>query len=471
MATTYTPNYHLGKQEDRSDKFVMKIITDNMDIIDEQLKATDDKATAAAVGLKYKGAVNYYSDLPNDTEIGDAYTVLYAGSSGTVPDGTEYVWGELSGTAQWIDFSKDSYTKAEVNTLLAAKQATLTAGTGLSFGTGSAAATLGHSNSTTAQSTQAFRQVAYDAQGHITGSTAATTAQAAAINSGITSTDVEQINTNKNNISSYHKASGTSVFYGETEPTDSGISAGSYWISSSGIKIFGTGATKAGEPPISFISNGDSLSDYTIIGASGGVGNQTENIFNKNVTWYRNNVNDSTNHTDISTTRIKSDIQDISDSNSYISLKIFAPITNMRILGIGFFGDDVTTPLQASAGTVTNTTVIQPIPNGAKHYYILLGDDTENITNDTKTALVSAQICAIYGNTLPSDYIPYGYVIPVTCGGTTTSIYIDNQLGASDSVTFSTTQVTIPTSSGSNILTVGTTVQPASVSITYTGWK
>lgn len=201
MATTYTLNYHLGKQEDRSDKFVMKVITDNMDIIDEQLKATDDKATAAAVGLKYKGAVNYYSDLPNDAEIGDAYTVLYAGSSGTVPDGTEYVWGELSGTAQWIDFSKDSYTKAEVNTLLAAKQATLTAGTGLSFGTGSAAATLGHSNSTTAQSTQAFRQVAYDAQGHITGSTAATTAQAAAINSGITSTDVEQINTNKNNIS------------------------------------------------------------------------------------------------------------------------------------------------------------------------------------------------------------------------------------------------------------------------------
>lgn len=120
MATTYTPNYHLGKQEDRSDKFVMKVITDNMDVIDEQLKATDDKATAAAAGLKYKGAVNYYSDLPNDAELGDAYTVLYAGSSGSVADGTEYVWGELNNTAQWIDFSKDTYTKAEVNGLLAA---------------------------------------------------------------------------------------------------------------------------------------------------------------------------------------------------------------------------------------------------------------------------------------------------------------------------------------------------------------
>lgn len=122
MATTYTPNYHLGKQEDRSDKFLMSVITDNMDIIDEQLKATDDKATAAAAGLRYKGAVNYYSNLPNNAEIGDAYTVLYAGSSGSVADGTEYVWGELNGTAQWIDFSKDAYTKAEVNALLTAKQ-------------------------------------------------------------------------------------------------------------------------------------------------------------------------------------------------------------------------------------------------------------------------------------------------------------------------------------------------------------
>lgn len=200
MATTYTPNYHLGKQEDRSDKFLMSVITDNMDIIDEQLKATDDKATAAAAGLRYKGAVNYYSNLPNNAEIGDAYTVLYAGSSGSVADGTEYVWGELNGTAQWIDFSKDSYTKAEVNTLLAAKQATLTAGTGLSFGTGSAAATLGHSNSTTVQSTQAFRQVAYDAQGHITGSTAATEAQNNAINSGATAAKINQIATNTSNI-------------------------------------------------------------------------------------------------------------------------------------------------------------------------------------------------------------------------------------------------------------------------------
>ena len=37
MATTYTENYHLGKQENHADKFDMKVITDNMDKIDEAL--------------------------------------------------------------------------------------------------------------------------------------------------------------------------------------------------------------------------------------------------------------------------------------------------------------------------------------------------------------------------------------------------------------------------------------------------
>lgn len=210
MATTYTPNYHLGKQEDRSDKFVMKIITDNMDIIDEQLKATDDKATAAAAGLKYKGAVNYYSDLLNDAELGDAYTVLYAGSSGSVPDGTEYVWGELNGTAQWIDFSKDTYTKAEVNALLAAKQALLNANNKLD------PAYINYDSthravSDTEKSTWNSKQ------------NALSSTQLAAANSGIDSTKVAQIDTNKNNISTLYEE-------GVINLVDTDDKTGSLWI-------------------------------------------------------------------------------------------------------------------------------------------------------------------------------------------------------------------------------------------------
>lgn len=43
MATTYTPNYNLGKQEDHADKFSMNVITDNMDIIDGVMKELADK--------------------------------------------------------------------------------------------------------------------------------------------------------------------------------------------------------------------------------------------------------------------------------------------------------------------------------------------------------------------------------------------------------------------------------------------
>lgn len=41
MSITYTPNYNLGKQENIADRFIMKVITDNMDIIDSALKSID----------------------------------------------------------------------------------------------------------------------------------------------------------------------------------------------------------------------------------------------------------------------------------------------------------------------------------------------------------------------------------------------------------------------------------------------
>lgn len=124
------------------------------DTLGDRLDEIDTVIDTAKLGIHYKGEVDYYSNLPTTgVSIGDAYTVKYSGSSGTTPDGTEYVWGTVSGTNHWINFSKDSYTKAEVDALLALKQNALT------------------------------------------------TAQLAAVNSGIDSEKVAQIETNKNNIS------------------------------------------------------------------------------------------------------------------------------------------------------------------------------------------------------------------------------------------------------------------------------
>lgn len=87
-------------------------------------KYTDTVAQSLMGGVRYQGEVDYYSDLPSNAEVGDAYTVKYSGTSGTDLDGTEYTWGLNHQTQQygWIDFSKDSYTKTETNNLLAGKQ-------------------------------------------------------------------------------------------------------------------------------------------------------------------------------------------------------------------------------------------------------------------------------------------------------------------------------------------------------------
>ena len=78
-------------------------------------------------GIVFKGSVNYYNNLPNNAEIGDCYIVKYTGSSGSTPDGSEYVWGTNTATStqEWIAFStgdlSNYYTKSETDNLLNTK--------------------------------------------------------------------------------------------------------------------------------------------------------------------------------------------------------------------------------------------------------------------------------------------------------------------------------------------------------------
>lgn len=61
MATTYTPNYHLGKQTDKADKFNMTILTDNMDIIDEALAGKEEKPQAATAEIDNTALDEFYN--------------------------------------------------------------------------------------------------------------------------------------------------------------------------------------------------------------------------------------------------------------------------------------------------------------------------------------------------------------------------------------------------------------------------
>lgn len=81
-------------------------------------KYTDSAIEGIGKGLTYKGAVDYYSDLPNNANLGDCYSVLYQGSSGTTPSGAEYVWGKKvsSGNPEWIKLGEDA-TSSEILTV------------------------------------------------------------------------------------------------------------------------------------------------------------------------------------------------------------------------------------------------------------------------------------------------------------------------------------------------------------------
>lgn len=67
--------------------------------------------------------------------------------------------------------------------------------------TSSGTITVGHSNSVTAKTSSSLKKFTYDEYGHVTGSSELSTAESDALASGIDSTKVEQIETNKNNIS------------------------------------------------------------------------------------------------------------------------------------------------------------------------------------------------------------------------------------------------------------------------------
>lgn len=70
---------------------------------------TDTAISQLPKGVSYKGSVDYYNDLPSSSvEVGDCYTVKYKGTSGTDPDGTEYVYGPDGGTNTWIPLGPEN---------------------------------------------------------------------------------------------------------------------------------------------------------------------------------------------------------------------------------------------------------------------------------------------------------------------------------------------------------------------------
>lgn len=132
-----TETSYLGlKKPDPQDYYDVGDWNDNSDTLDQfaeelagdggVLQQMQSAIAALTGGVRLKGAVNYYTDLPATGQSeGDAYTVKYSGTSGTDPLGVEYAWATYEGTAQWIPLGVDPtyYAKAaDLATETAARQ-------------------------------------------------------------------------------------------------------------------------------------------------------------------------------------------------------------------------------------------------------------------------------------------------------------------------------------------------------------
>lgn len=232
--------------------------------------------------------------------------------------------------------------------------------------------------------------------------------------------------------------------------------------------------TITGTPPITFLSNGSTLTDYTISGKTiqvVGCGERTGNLFNA------------------------SDFGLVP-----VSATASRKGTNLGVLPAGEY------TLRATAATGA-TQIYRTIKNGSSYSfdtirsfpYVFTADGvSEQIIRTSDTAGSSwenvgyTNIMLNTGSTA-IPYEPYGYKLPIICGGEIKNVYIGNYpLNKSgetaDDVQYSTQVLTrrvnpetlevlatptteqitmpeLPTIAGSNALSIGTTVQPSAVSI------
>ena len=209
----------------------------------------------------------------------------------------------------------------------------------------------------------------------------------------------------------------------------------------------GVGKELTGSPPLSFVSNGQPLADYRIYGASGGVGDRTANLFDEKYPSI--------------TTSWEVIYQHIRVGAGNYTLSTTTPQNSLSNSGNLFlFGGIATGGADSQTNGVyygTSRTV------ESKNGYITIGYRAPQ-GNDPRN--FHTMLCK--GSTA-ATYEPYGYKIPVTCGGTTTNIYLDEPLEESESISMSDTEVSIPTINGSNTLSIGTAVQPSKVFIKYGG--
>lgn len=203
-----------------------------------------------------------------------------------------------------------------------------------------------------------------------------------------------------------------------------------------------------GVPPLTFVSNGKNLVDYRIYGASGGVGDKTRNLFDAKNSTYGGGT-------------FWSNAKNLNQNSSYYGSSVI-DVTSGETITRSFTGTSANHFMRED-GSMVSVSNTGSRENGVT---IIVPDDCIRYVFNISNSIDPNTIQVVVGSQLPETYEPYGYKIPITCGGTTT-IYLDEPLDEGESISMSDTGVSIPTINGSNTLSIGTTVQPSNMYIKY----
>lgn len=187
-----------------------------------------------------------------------------------------------------------------------------------------------------------------------------------------------------------------------------------------------------------------------------------KNLLSPNIEWFRNNLDNPSNHLDTSSNRIKTDLIPVNDKNT---LKISGLPSSIYLVTYRYYSDSTST-----TQIDNNSTGI--IPLGAKYVSVLLGGT--NFNNETKTLLQNSPIQLEYGSTAtPYELYQAPITTPIYLPKPIKKVgdeaeYIDYSEQKFHRISGANLDVTLPalsTIKGTNTFSVGTSIQPSNIYI------
>lgn len=215
-----------------------------------------------------------------------------------------------------------------------------------------------------------------------------------------------------------------------------------------------------------------SLLDYKIYGAEGGVGDQTENLFDKH---YNVGYNGTAPNVAEAPGGLSTEWYAIEDIGTNFTLAL-NPNTATSAVVVGYVLSDDKSTIALRRGFINASTLTVGVDNfrnfeitNTSYKYVKFYTNSSDKVNDIR----------MYRGANNNLTVPYGFYLPIKVNDTTHKLILDYNLGAGDYLDFENRVVVkdsvphykelpeIPLAEGSNTFDVDTTVKPSSVSLTY----